>query len=329
MLTGRSYASLVAVGTDPAASSPYSTRVRPLESVPNVSEGRDATVIDAVGDAFEWGGARVLDVHSDADHHRSVFTLVGSESELEEGLLAGVAEAQSLIDLREHHGAHPRVGVVDVVPIVPLASSDMPRAVDLAAVVARRVGDELGIPVFLYGESGSGRRPVDLRRGGLDALRARVERGEVAPDAGPSHVEPSTGAVLVGARSPLIAYNVLLESTDVEAARAIAAAVRESSGGLPGVQAIGLELERQGAVQVSTNVTDVEATPLHVLHRSIVEAASTSGVAVGAAELVGLVPAAAVIGAARDPLGLGGLGPGHVLELRLLESLADDASAGE
>jgi glutamate formiminotransferase len=197
----------------------------------------------------------------------------------------------------------------------------MPRAVELAATVARRVGDDLGIPVFLYGENGAGRRPSHFRRGGLDELRSRVDRGELTPDAGPSTLKPSTGAVLVGARSPLIAYNVTLRSADLDVARAVAAAVRESSGGLRGVQALGLRLDREGVVQVSTNVTDLEATPLHVVHRAIVDEAASRGVVVRSAELVGLVPADAVIGAARAPLGLDALGPEHVLELRVLRGI--------
>ncbi len=297
----------------------YSTPVLPLESVPNVSEGRDPAVIAALTSAFAHGGARVLDVHADPDHHRSVLTLVGDERALAESLLAGIAAAREHIDLRRHDGVHPRVGAADVVPIVPLVPEEMGRAVALAGVVARRIGEELALPVFLYGESAGGRRPALLRRGGPDELQRRVDAGELLPDYGPRRLDPAAGAVLVGARKPLVAYNVVLETADVEVARSIAAAVRASSGGLPGVQALGLELTRQGLVQVSTNAVDLDATPLHVLAERIRAEAGVRGVTIRASELVGLLPADAVIGAARRTLGLPGLARDRVLELRLLD----------
>ncbi len=290
----------------------------PLESVPNVSEGRDLDVVEAVAAAFASCGARLLDVHSDADHHRSVFTVVGDDRALEDSLLAGVAEARARVDLREHVGVHPRVGAADVVPVVPLDPADMPRAVATAAAVARRVGEELELPVFLYGENGSGRRPAFFRRGGPEELQRRIDRGEVVPDHGPSRLDPAAGAVLVGARKPLVAYNVLLETSDVEIARSVAVAVRESSGGLPGVQALGLELAQGGQVQVSINVVDLEATPLHVVAEHLRAEATTRGVSVGDAELVGLLPVDAVIAGSRAALGLGRLARDRILELRLL-----------
>lgn len=291
----------------------------PLESVPNVSEGRDRQVVAALATAFTSGGARLLDVHSDPDHHRSVLTLVGDEHELEESLVAGVAAARDRIDLRRHDGVHPRIGAADVVPVVPLAPDDMGRAVALAAVVARRIGEELGLPVFLYGESARGVRPAHLRRGGPAELQRRIDSGELRPDHGPLRLDPAGGGVLVGARRPLVAYNVVLDTEDVEVARSIAVAVRASSGGLPGVQALGLALPHQGLVQVSTNVVDLDATPLHVLAERIRTEASARGVEARDAELVGLVPADVVVRAAGAPLGLPRLASDKVLELRLLE----------
>jgi glutamate formiminotransferase/glutamate formiminotransferase/formiminotetrahydrofolate cyclodeaminase len=281
----------------------------PLESVPNLSEGRDRAVVDAIAAAFAGAGARVLDIHLDADHHRSVVTLLGDERTLEDGLVAGIGEARSRIDLRGHHGVHPRVGAADVVPVVPLDADDLPRAVAVAKAVARRVGVELGLPVFLYGEIGEGRRPAFYRRGGLDELGRRIAAAELAPPHGPSTIDPRSGAVLVGVRAPLVAFNLELLGS-LEDAQEVAKEVRESSGGLPGVQALGLAVGNQ--VQVSTNLVDVRATPLHRMVERIVVEAAALGARVGAGELVGLVPARCVIEAARaagvgdpvDPAGL-------------------------
>jgi glutamate formiminotransferase len=297
--------------------------VLPLESVPNVSEGRDAGVVAAIGDAFAAGGARVLDVHSDVDHHRSVFTLVApDDAALVDALVAGVAAARERIDLDRHDGVHPRVGAADVVPLVPLQPADMPRAERAALALAERLGGELGLAVFLYGSVGEGRRPAFFRRGGPEELQRRVEAGELRPAAGPSRLDPAAGAVLVGARAPLVAFNVDLATDDVDVARAVAAAVRESGGGMPGVQALGLALPRSGRVQVSTNVVDVERARLHDVVRRIVAEAATRGVAPAGAELVGLVPAGVAAGAAAEALLLPGLDASRVLEAAALGALA-------
>jgi glutamate formiminotransferase len=287
-----------------------------LAAVPNVSEGRDASAIAEIGRAFE-SSARVLAIHSDEDHHRSVFVLVGERTGLVGGLLAGIGAARDLIDLRRHEGVHPRVGAADVVPLVPLASDDLPQACSAALEVAERVGDELGIPVLLYGEIGNGARPVAFRRGGLDELVRRITAGLVTPDFGPSTVDPRTGVVLVGARRPLVAYNVELETDDLAVAQAVAAAVRESSGGLPGVQAIGLALPRSGRIQVSMNVVDIDLTPLHEAVAAVAREARARGVEPGPGELVGLVPAA-VLRAAEEA----GVELDEVDETRVLERLA-------
>ena len=285
-----------------------------LEAVPNVSEGRDPAVIAAIGEAFARHG-RVLDVHSDADHHRSVFTLVSPGERLVDALVAGIARAAELVDLRVHDGIHPRVGSADVVPVVPLAPGDMPLAVETARRVGERVGEELGLPVFLYAESGGGRRPAFFRRGGPAELQHRVDAGEVRPDFGPARLHPSAGAVLVGARPLLVAFNLELATGDLEDAAAIAAAVRGSSGGMEGVQALGLQLPGSGIVQVSLNIVDVERASLAEVVARVRDEAARRHVTVGSGELVGLLPECQV--APPEALALASLPDDRILERRL------------
>jgi glutamate formiminotransferase len=289
----------------------------PLEAVPNFSEGRERATVDAL--ARELGTrARLLDVHADADHNRSVFTLVGSPDELVAALLAGIACARERIDLRRHAGAHPRIGAADVVPIVPIRPEDMERARACALELARRVGEELRLPVFLYAGLAPGRGPAFFRRGGPDELGRRLEAGELAPDFGPSRLDPSAGGVIVGARRPLVAFNVNLRGP-LEVARAVAAVVRERGGGFPGVRALGLDLPRAGLVQVSMNVEDYEAAALHEIVARVAAEAEERGAEVVGSELVGLMPAGAAVAAAGATLRIGGFDPSRVLELRLLE----------
>jgi glutamate formiminotransferase len=291
----------------------------PLESVPNFSEGRDAATIGALETAL-GAHADLLDVHTDQDHNRSVFTLVGEDSALVEALLAGIACAQERIDLRHHVGAHPRIGAADVVPIVALDSRDADRARDCALQLAERIGSELGLPVFLYGESAPSRHgPAFFRRGGPDELQGRIDAGEVRPDFGPARLDARAGGVIVGARRPLIAFNVNLATSDVEVARSIATVIREKDGGFPGVRALGLFLPRAGRAQVSMNVEDYEAAALHEIVARIELEASTRGVELAGAELVGLMPAGAAAAAAGAILRIDGFNASHVLELRLLE----------
>ena len=282
-----------------------------LESVPNVSEGRDSAAIGAIGRAFGTHG-HVLDVHSDPDHHRSVYTVVADEGELIEALLAGIACAAELVDLRLHDGIHPRVGAADVVPVVPLDPSGLAVAGEVALELGARVGAELGLPVFLYGASGEERRPAFFRRGGPEELQRRIDIGELRPVFGPSRLDPRTGAVLIGARPLLIAFNIELDTGDLTDAQEIAAAIRESSGGMRGVQALGLVLPGSGAAQVSINVIDVEAASLVDVVERVREVAASRSVAVGRSELVGLLPESAV----ADPaaLGLDALPDDRVLE---------------
>ena len=289
----------------------------PLESVPNFSEGRDRATIDAIAAAL-GEHAELLDVHTDADHNRSVFTLVGEDEKLVEALLAGIACARDRIDLRRHEGAHPRIGAADVVPLVPIVPEDMPRAQEAARELARRVGEELDLPVFLYGGLAPGRGPAFFRKGGLAELERRIEAGELPPDFGPRRLDKGAGGVLVGARRPLVAFNVNLRG-ELEAARAIAAVVRETGGGFPGVRALGLDLPSAGLVQVSMNVEDWEAAALHEIVARVEEEARARGAEVIGSELVGLMPAGAAAAAAGAMLKIDGFDSSRVLELRLLE----------
>ena len=289
----------------------------PLESVPNFSEGREQATLGALAAALDER-TELLDVHADIDHNRSVFTVVGQESDLVDALLAGVACARDRIDLRRHEGAHPRVGAADVVPVVPISPDDMPRAQTTARDLAERIGGELGLPVFLYGELAPGRGPAFFRRGGTEELQRRIDAGDLKPDFGPSRLHESAGAVLVGARRPLIAFNVNLEG-ELEAAREVAALVREKGGGFQGVRALGLDLPSAGLVQVSMNVEDWEAAALHDIVARVEQEALFRGATVVGAELVGLMPAGAAAAAAGAMLRIDGFDSSRVLELRLLE----------
>ena len=288
-----------------------------LLAVPNLSEGSDAAVLAAIGAAF--APARVLDVHSDPDHGRSVFSLAGRQGELADALVAGAREAVARIDLRAHGGAHPHVGALDVAPVVYLDDSARGAACAEALTAAALIGDELGLPVFLYGDLATApdrRERAALRDGGPVRLAERVAAGELPPDFGPREIDPAAGAVLVTARPPLIAFNVDLASDDVELARSIAAELRESGGGPPGVRAIGLALPNRGRAQVSFNVHDHRAAPLRELVAAVARRAE-----VAEAELVGLAPAAALEGLPAD-LPLRGFDPDrHVIE-NALRSLA-------
>ena len=262
-----------------------------LLTVPNVSEGRDGSVLAGIAAAFRHAGGRLVDVHTDVDHHRSVFTVAGSAGSLAEVLLAGAREAVARIDVHAHAGAHPRVGAIDVAPIVFLSDADFGAAAAEALVSAELLGTELDLPVFLYGDLAGGRTRAELRRGGPAELARRMRAGELTPDYGPRRLHERAGAVLVAARRPLVAFNVeLAPPAGLERARAIAAAIREGGDyGLPGVRAIGLELERQDIVQVSTNIED----PSRVSAADVVEAVRRMA-PVSGAELVAMAPAVAL-----------------------------------
>jgi glutamate formiminotransferase / 5-formyltetrahydrofolate cyclo-ligase len=290
--------------------------VLPLESVPNFSEGRDRATVDAIGAALARY-SRLLDVHADADHNRSVFTIVGSERELADALLAGIGVALDRIDLRTHEGAHPRIGAADVVPIVPIVPEDLSRATAAAQVIGARIASEAELPVFVYAPPERG--PAFYRRGGTAGLQQRLDAGELAPSFGRPVLHPTGGGVILGARRPLIAFNVNLRGSH-DAAKEIAALVRERGGGFPGVRALGLDLPSAGLVQVSMNVEDWEAAALHEIVARIDAEARARGAEVAGSELVGLMPAGAAAAAAGAMLRIDGLDPSHLLELRLLEA---------
>lgn len=290
----------------------------PLEAVPNFSEGRDRLTIDAIGEALS-DYARLLDVHSDADHNRSVYTLVCSRDELVAALLGAIAVARERIDLRSQEGAHPRIGAADIVPIVPIRPEDAEQARESALELGRRVGEELTLPVFLYGELAPGLGPAFFRRGGPEELQRRLDAGELAPDFGPPRLDERAGGVLVGSRPPLIAFNVNLAGDHLEGAQAVARAVRERDGGFPGVRALGLRLPLAGHVQVSLNIEDWRAAPLHEVVAAVEREAQARGLEVTGSELVGLLPAGAAVAAAGSLLRVAGLDTSHVLELRLLD----------
>jgi glutamate formiminotransferase len=293
-----------------------------IECVANVSEGRNATVIEAIVAALRRTGARLLDLHTDADHHRSVFTLAGSSAALEDAALVLATECVARIDLRQHDGAHPRMGALDVVPFVPLAGASMVDCAALARRVGARIAAELEVPVYLYGEAAlrpEGRSLSALRGRGLSALEERMKGRGFAPDFGPASPHPTAGATAVGARSILIAYNVLLETANVTIARRIAAAVRESQGGLRGVQALGFFLATRGCAQVSMNLVGPHPPRVVDVFRRVSDLAETFGAGVRASEIVGLAPCASLEGASRENLLLGDNLAAHVLEQRLAE----------
>lgn len=273
---------------------------RPLLAVPNVSEGRDRARIELLERAFSEG-VDLLDRHSDPDHNRTVLTLAGDPATLAAAIARGAAEAVRAIDMDAHEGVHPATGALDVCPVVWVDPEDRERARDTALGIAGEIGD-LGVPVFLYGELAAGPEHVErayFRNGGLAELWLRMETGELRPDRGPGTPHRTAGATLVTARPPLGAFNLELDSDQLELARVVAAGLRESGGGLPGVRAIGLPLS-SGRVQVSTNVHDPVAVPLASVVERVRELAAPLGSRPLAAELVGLIPAAALAGYPED-----------------------------
>jgi glutamate formiminotransferase len=295
-----------------------------IECVPNVSEGRQLDVVESMVRSIRAvHGVRLLDSSSDPSHNRSVFTLVGDGSSLEAAVMALFDRAVSDLDLRTHRGGHPRIGVVDVVPFVPLEAATMADCVALARTVGAAIAARFRVPVFLYGEAAADparTRLEDIRRGELEGLAARMATPGWAPDFGPLTLHPSAGAAAVGARRPLVAFNVNLDTDRLDVAKAIAAVIRESGGGLPFVKALGIRLEARGIVQVSMNLTNYEATPIPRVFDAVEREARRHGVHVLESEIVGLVPSAALGGSAARDLRLVGFTPDKVLENRLRDA---------
>jgi glutamate formiminotransferase len=294
---------------------------RIIECVPNFSEGRRKEIIDQIVEALaSVEGIRVLDVQSDADHNRSVVTMVGEPEAVEEAAFRGTERAAQLIDMDQHQGEHPRMGATDVVPFVPIAGATMPDCVEMARRLGERVGRELSIPVYLYEEAAA--RPerhnlANVRRGEYEGLKAEIETApHRVPDFGPAKIGKA-GATAIGARPPLVAFNIYLNTEDVTIAKAIARAVRHSSGGLRYVKALGLLVE--GRAQVSMNLTDYRQTPIHRVVEMIRREAARYGVAISSSEVVGLIPNEALANVARFYLQLDDFSSDQILENRLAE----------
>jgi len=292
-----------------------------IESIPNVSEGRRPEVIEHLAEAIRaTPGVRLLDYSSDPSHNRSVYTLVGDADGVKHATLALFEQAVAAIDLRTHRGEHPRLGAVDVVPFVPIDGITMAECVALAQEVGAAVADRFGVPVFLYEEASANparRNLEDIRRGEFEGLAAKMRNAEWTPDFGPAVPHPSAGASVIGARLPLIAYNINLNTNRLDVAKKIAAAIRHSSGGLRYVKAAGFMLEDRGIAQVSMNLTNYEKTPIFRVFEIVKREAARYGVSILESEIVGLVPSAALTAAAEFYLQIERFGPEQVLENKL------------
>jgi len=292
-----------------------------IECVPNVSEGRRTDVVDALVESIRrTASVRVLDHSSDATHNRSVITMVGDAASLKAAVLALFEAALSRIDLRAHAGEHPRLGAVDVVPFVPIEDVTLQECVALAKETAADVAARFQVPVYLYedaSENPQRKNLEDIRRGEFEGLAAKMATPGWTPDYGPTSPHPTAGAAVIGARMPLIAYNINLATDRLDVAKKIAAAIRFSSGGFRYVKAMGIPLEERGIVQVSINLTNYEKTPLFRVFEAVKREAERYGVSVLESEIVGLVPAAALVGTAEHALQLAAFTPNQILENRL------------
>jgi glutamate formiminotransferase / 5-formyltetrahydrofolate cyclo-ligase len=296
-----------------------------IECVPNISEGRRRDVVAGIVDAVRRvPGVRVLDLSSDTSHNRSVLTLAGDAAPLKAAVLALFEAATTAIDLRSHIGEHPRLGAVDVVPFVPIEGVTMEECVALARDTAQEVAQRFQVPVYLYEDAASSparRNLEDIRRGEFEGLIAKMAKPEWTPDYGPATPHESAGASVIGARMPLIAYNINLATNRLDVAKHIAAAIRHSSGGFRYVKAMGIALEDRGIVQVSMNLTNYEKTPMFRVFDVVKREAARYGVNVLESEIVGLVPAAALVSTAAYVLQLERFDPKQVLETKLREAL--------
>lgn len=292
-----------------------------LECVPNVSEGRDRRLIDNLADRVRrTPGVSLADIHVDPDHHRSVFTFLGAPSAVEAAALALAEGALAAIDMRGHRGVHPRIGALDVLPFIPLGSLTMADAVAVARRVGRTVGERFDLPVYLYGEAAAAekrRRLAVIRRGEYEGLERKLADPRWTPDCGPARFNPKSGATAVGARGVLVAFNVWLDSDDLDVARAIAREIRESSGGAQGLQAMGVPLAGRGIVQVSMNLLDYRRTSIARAFDLVRSEAAGRGVDVRRSELVGLAPREAFEGRSPESLGLTDFTPEKLLETHL------------
>jgi len=292
-----------------------------MECVPNFSEGRDKDIVHQIAEAVSRiEGIRVLDVNMDPDHNRSVVTFMSTTEIIEEGARAACNRAVQLIDMTQQQGVHPRIGAVDVVPFVPLEGATMKDAVTIAHRFGHTFAERNGVPVYFYGEAaleGKRTKLAAIRRCRYENLCDKVCDPDWCPDAGPAEFNAKSGATCVGARKPLVAFNVNLDTDDIGIAKTIAVSIRESSGGLPCVQAIGVALESRGIVQVSMNLVDYDVTPPRRVFDIIRKKASTQGVEVLESELIGLIPRNALKGTTADDLMLPDFGPERIIENHL------------
>jgi len=295
-----------------------------IESIPNVSEGRRPEVIERLAQAIRnTPGVRLLDYSSDASHNRSVFTLAGEPGPLKAATLALFQEATGAIDLRQHRGEHPRLGAVDVVPFVPIEGVTMADCVALAKEVGAAVGERFGVPVYLYEEASTNparKNLEDIRRGEFEGLGAKMGSPDWAPDFGPPTPHQTAGASVIGARMPLIAYNINLNTDRLDVARKIASAIRHSSGGLRYVKAMGVKVADRNLAQVSINVTNYEKTPVFRVFEMVKREAARHGVTILESEVVGLIPSAALVQAAEFYLQLERFSDEQILEKKLKDS---------
>ena len=292
-----------------------------IQCVPNFSEGRRPEVIDQITEAITAvSGVTLLDVNPDADHNRVVVTFVGEPAAVAEAAFQGARVASQLIDMENHKGEHPRLGATDVIPFVPLAGAVMDDCIRLAEEVGERLGMELEIPVYLYEHAArvpERRNLADIRRGEYELLKEEIDLPKRRPDFGPVRMHHSAGATVVGARPPLVAFNVNLDSDNLKAAKAIARAVRESGGGLPAVKALGLMIEARGQAQISMNMVNFSVTGLHTVFAAIRSEAEKHGIGIAGSEIVGLLPAQALLDVAAHHLSLEGFSAEQVLEIKL------------
>ncbi|MGI6621448.1 MAG: glutamate formimidoyltransferase [Bacillota bacterium] len=294
-------------------------RRRIVECIPNFSEGRDPSFLDEIVKVIKDSGCNVLDASMDPSHNRSVVTFVGAPADVEQAAFRAARRASELIDMEKHEGEHPRIGATDVMPFVPILGATMEDCVEMARRVGRRIGEELRIPVYLYARAAA--RPdrvrlPDVRRGEYEGLKAAIKTDpNRKPDFGPSELHPRAGATAVGARAPLIAFNVNLNTPDVKIARSIARKIRESSGGLPHVQAMGIKIDETGLAQITMNLLDFRATSMELVYSKIEEEAASRGVEIVNSELIGLVPLDALLDVAFARLKLEGFSKQRILDL--------------
>ncbi|MCK8815823.1 glutamate formimidoyltransferase [Natroniella sulfidigena] len=296
-----------------------------LECIPNFSEGRDEEKIEKIVEPFkQTDGVKLLDYSADKDHNRLVVTMIGSPAGLKRSMLEAMEIAIDLIDMNEHTGEHPRMGAVDVVPFTPVRNVSMEEAVEISKEVAQEAAEKFDLPIYFYEDAATSperKNLADIRRGEYEAMAEKVQQPEWKPDVGPAKVHPTAGATVIGARMPLVAYNVNLDTDDLELANNIARKIRHSGGGLRYCKAIGIDLSERGIVQVSMNLTNYTKTSLYQAFEMIKFEAKRYGVNIIGSELIGLLPAQALFDVAEYYLGVEDFSPEQIMENRLLEDL--------